>query len=288
MIPKHMMFFWANKEMSWLRFMTLYSFRKLNPSWKITLFLSEPNKVSTKTWGSSEQQDFHNFSGRDNFRNIEDIGIDIRTWKLEDREKATSDTTGASHKSNFFKWQQMANAGGFYSDLDILYVKPFDDFYQKCKNFDTVICHHGYFSIGLLGSSGNNRFFSDLYEHTFKRYSPHGYQSAGVISLYSLCGKYDKSSKPNWSTSFKAMIDHYEDVSFYNIPMKLVYPWTSSQMKHVFEIEHTSVPNECIGIHWYGGHPLAQKYNNILNEENFQDYKNTYGHFVKGLDSEEV
>jgi len=286
MIPKHMTFFWANEEMSWMRFMTLYSFRKLNPDWKMTLFLSRPNEITTKVWADTPIQDFHNFSGRDYFRSLLDLDIHICNWEFENRGRVTSDTVGASHKSNFFKWQWMAKEGGFYSDLDILYVRPFDDFYQKCKDFDTVICHHGYFSIGLLGSSGNNNLFKNVYDYTFKNYGSSAYQSAGVLSIYSLCGRFveDNNFSNNytkWPRGLAILVRHYKKMSFYNIPIEVVYPWLFDQMEHVFEEEYTSIPDECIGIHWYAGSELGQKYNNLLNEENYKEYSSTFTYFAR-------
>jgi hypothetical protein len=37
-IPKRMSFFWAGGPMSWLRYLTLASFRHLNPNWEMRIY----------------------------------------------------------------------------------------------------------------------------------------------------------------------------------------------------------------------------------------------------------
>jgi len=62
MIPKRMFFYWSGNDLSWMRYMTLYSFRKMNPNWEIILYLSD-NVNKIKTWNSGEEQDFLNYTG---------------------------------------------------------------------------------------------------------------------------------------------------------------------------------------------------------------------------------
>ena len=165
MIPKRVAFFWGNETMSWMRWMTLLSFRKLNPDWQIDLYLCKPNGIKTKTWKDAPIQDFFNFDGEDYFKKAKALDINLKKWRLIDQKgKSWEDKMGPSHKSNFFKWQELGVYGGIYSDLDILWVKPMDAYYEKIKHYNTMICYrHTYFSIGLLGASPNNKFFYDLF-----------------------------------------------------------------------------------------------------------------------------
>ena len=82
MIPKTMKFFWGNETLSWMRYMTLYSFRKLNPDWKIELHLCPPSTIKYKTWLDGVQQDFFNFSGRDFTDKLNSLDIELKEWSL--------------------------------------------------------------------------------------------------------------------------------------------------------------------------------------------------------------
>jgi len=283
LIPKRMFFYWGNKTLSWMRYLTLYSFRKFNPDWEIILFLTDVEYEKERPWKDGPVQDFHNYAGKDYLRKILDLDITIKHYHFSDEEKEA----GPSYRSNFFKWRMLSDYSGFYSDLDILYVRPFESFYDKVKESDVVICHNEkYFSIGLLGSSGENKFYKDVYESSLTNYNSNYYQSAGALSLLSLIHQITGNTEIhllNIKDGISILEKEYPNLSFYNIPMDLVYPWTSTKMVDVFEKKHTSLPEECVGIHWYAGDLLAQEYNNILTEENYQNFDNTFCYFVNKI-----
>ena len=49
-----MYFYWGGSAMSWMRYMTLYSFRKMNPDWEMVLCLAS---VDVDRW-VHRKQDF--------------------------------------------------------------------------------------------------------------------------------------------------------------------------------------------------------------------------------------
>ena len=259
MINKRIYFFWGNPVMSWMRYMTLYSFRRMNPDWDMTIYLSE-HKQNGKTWRMRNLQDFFFYDGANYINRINDLGLRIKTInKYQDMTP--------SHASNFFKWDLLANGGGIYADMDILWVKPIDDFYNRIKGYDVAICQTNFLSIGLLGSSGN-KFFKDIYENTFKNYDKERYQSAGVENIYDLynCDKenvLDEARKK------------YPYLWYFNIPMETVYPFNSKQVDEVFS-RPVPMPEKSIGYHWYAGHPTTQKFNNLMNEKNYKKYNTLF------------
>lgn len=56
-IPKIASFFWGGGPLSWLRYMTFWSFRKLHPDWEMRLYL-RPVAHNQATWHTGEPQDF--------------------------------------------------------------------------------------------------------------------------------------------------------------------------------------------------------------------------------------
>jgi len=274
MIPKRIFFYWGNKEMSWLRYMTLYSFRKFNPDWEIELYVSDV-KVLKKIWKQNVVQDFHSYRGKDWMPEVEKLGVKIKDCPV------IFDKCTPVHNSDAFRWKELATNGGFYSDMDILYIKPIEEYYQKIKGFQTGISYHtgkcsrryanfdGYFSIGFMFSAGNNRFFGDILDSVMVSKNLTDYQSAGVNSLYNMLGN-------------TRGIDKYRE-GMHIIPMKVVYPYRSRQQKYFFQVvnNHQIHGDLTIGIHWYAGHRMAQSFNNYISPETLNSQSNTMSHWLQ-------
>jgi len=287
MIPKRIFYFWGEgTQISWMRYMTLKSCRVLNPNWEIILYTSKCN-VKKKTWSDAVQQDFFEYGGEDYFSKVKDLGIEIRDWDILNKKFPDM---AASHKSNFFKWYTLTVEGGIYADMDILWMKPLDYFYNNMLGSDAAICYDWYLSIGLLASKPQNSFFSAVYDNGMHTYTPARYQCAGVENVYNwIYG--DKIwvdtkveiREPNWSWILSNDIlgdirKKCPTIQFYNIPMKLVYPFPHNMMPYVFayDIPFENFGEETIGIHWYAGCPMSQQYNKLLNEDTLSDYHNTF------------
>lgn len=272
MIPKRIFFYWGNRTMSWMRYMTLWSFRKFNPDWEMVLYFGN-NNLDDKTWVEHNEQDFHSFEGVDYSDRIAELNIKVIGWELKDNQTVKDYQPikmGSSHISNYLKWSKLHEEGGIYSDLDILYFRPMDEFYHNLRYFDTAICQTAYISIGLLASRPDNDFFKDIFIQAMKKINISQYQSAGVNSVYALYGE-----GTNVLETAKLKYPH---LKFYNIPMDLIYHFGWNQVdnciKNAFAIE--DFPEISIGYHWYAGAPEIQKYNNLLNEDNYKDFEITF------------
>lgn len=46
-------------------------------------------------------------------------------------------------------------------------------------------------------------------------------------------------------------------------------------------IQEVSLPDSAIGYHWYAGHPVAQEFNNKLNENTFREYNCLFSNLIK-------
>lgn len=306
MIPKHVFFYWGNGTMSWLRYLTLATFRKLNPDWQVTLY-HNLQPVTRKTWKEHNAQDFFSFHGVDYMDRIASLGIDIKPW-----EAPTSrlDDIAASHKSNFFKWHMLATEGGIYADLDILWFRPIEAWWKEMNTnqCNIALCYGGgrdgklrrsrpgrrergrknkdvpgrrgrwsWLSIGLLASSGNNRFFRDLFETALQTYDPAHYQCVGVNSIYTRIYGVGWRSSIFRRNILQDIQTSYPGQRFCNIPMDLVYHFDYNGLSELFLKPHTSsvFPSTTLGIHWYAGNPLSQAFNSLLTEDNYRQYNLT-------------
>jgi hypothetical protein len=267
-VDKKIYFFWGNEKMSWMRYMTLYSFRKLNPSWEIILYKAK-QKHWQKTWKTNNYQDFFCYNGADYFKKIQSLDIKIEQYKETD--------ITPSQISNFFKWEILSKNSGVYADMDILWFKPIDSFYEKVREFDTAICQTQYVSIGLLASSGHNNFFQDLYRNAFKCYNGEYYQTAGIENVYNFLDCVYRHEEVLNKARAK-----YTGLNFYNIPMDLIYPFDSKRIEEAFSspCEIKDLPDETIGYHWYAARRVSQSFNNILTEDNYKEHNTLFSKII--------
>ena len=249
-------FFWGNNKMSWLRYLTIYSFCKYNPDWKVVLYVSD-QKINSKAWKTPEIQDFFYYSGEDYTKDIIKLGVEIREYDVKTKE---GNEISPSQKSNFFKWNLLATSGGFYADMDILFLRNINEIYNKTKEFNIGITYTNYYSIGFMFSNGNNPFFKEVYNECYNKFYVDNYQGAGVARLR------------KWPDIVN-IVARYGLV--YNIPFRLLYKYSSEIVPKIHEIgSNYKMDPDSIGLHWYAGHHLSQEANNTINEKNYKE-KNT-------------
>lgn len=288
--PKVALFYWGNDLMSWLRYMSLYSFRKLNPDWKVELHVSKGNGIPRKQtyWPPRKQQDWLNYKGKNWLEEVPDLGIEVKEWDLyhpeEPNNQFWADCIPASKKSNFFKWSKLAYEGGVYLDMDILFVKPMTKFYNYIKDSTVSLCWtKDYFSIGVLGGQKGNKLFNDVFLNGFKtvKAMPEAYQSAGVINLYHcLSGGTHRGTYPPPGKMWKDwLLDKYKGDKVKLFGMDWFYYFNHRQIPEIFSENTPALGINTTGIHWYAGNKLAQRKNTDWTPDNF-DKNTSIGHWL--------
>ena len=280
-IPKTIFFYWEADRLSWLRYMTLYSFRVLNPEWKMQLYVGH-NSCREKTWVDHNQSDFYQYTGLDWFDKIYKLDIEVKDWNVK---YDLGSRITPPQASDLFQWERL-NEGGVYSDMDVLYDKPIDSIYDLMWNYTTCLCYlNSYFTIGFLASSGKSRFWEELLDAALNLYRAKQvfggiggetcYQVAGVNALYSLYRDKRrtcvfKRGRAILDTHWHVFLVAYRKSKLFNIPKYSVYNWTHMELGKIFE-ESLEIPEETIGIHWYGGSEIAQQANLELTPDNLKD-----------------
>jgi len=273
-IPKRVFFFWSGDKMSWLRYMTLYSFRKFHPDWEIDLYVSKTSN-NPHTWSDFNQQDFFMYTGEDYTNKIQDLGINIIPFKLERPNHPKEDWTNlpANHESNFCRYLQLSKGGGVHADMDILFLKSLDPVLDKLntEKIDVAISYTAnYFSIGFMLACPNNPVFRDIFLNAFDTYQKNMYQGSGILTIHK-----------KWK-DLNALAAAYPNLRFYNLPMYLMYALNSFMIPQIFDVNyHEAITEKTYGLHWYAGNPLSQKYNNLLTENTYKNYDNTLTYFLK-------
>jgi len=250
-IPKILHIYWGGGKLAYLRYLTISTFRHLNPEWQIILYKPLINQVD-KTWTTTELKYAENYT--DYLGQVESLGVTIQNvdFSLHGFDNNASEV----HKSDFLRWYLLATFGGFWADMDILFFRPMDDLYfntPQTSNIDTVfcICDYGH-SIGFLMSSANNPCFKKISQNAVHEYKKEGYQCIGSL----LCNKLFPTIA---SCNIEGAVPH-------NLDMGVVYAYNCFHVDELYTpYPPQRMPAHAIGIHWYAGNRFSGKY---LNETN--------------------
>tara|TARA_R110002020_G_scaffold154248_2_gene333804 strand:- start:3225 stop:4052 length:828 start_codon:yes stop_codon:yes gene_type:complete len=271
MIPKKIAFFWSGGPLSWLRYMTLKTFCAFNPTWEIHLYLSASSHQK-ETWGTPETQDFINYSGMDWMPEVQ-RNLPVKTYRIE-----LPPTLDPVHQCDMFQWWWLGYQGGWYSDLDILYLQPMDKLVEDSGNSDMVFslpC--GDFTIGFLGSNQENKFYQTLYSlcHQWEkaRLSLNYYQSFGTQLVKQLTQRNRGAEITN------KIAQDYEYSCYVTNKNEDVYPWNWRGINKIWNESH-EFPNTQLGIHWYAGARISQDMNSKLTPDNFTKYPCTFTDYL--------
>jgi hypothetical protein len=260
--------------------MTLYSFRRMNPDWEMVLCLSELDE----SWNLSEAQDFLNYEGPDYFNKIQDLNIIVEPVQFPEDFKNKFKKISPIHESDLYRYYKLYNDGGFYSDMDVLYFRSMDNIYDEIISgrYNTIVYQcPAYVAIGFLGAAKGNSFYKDLMLSSVNTVDSTRYQLYGVELIY------DFFSIINGNNMLigNRIETKYEELKVYSIPKFLVYQydWIAVQHTYANPIGIDFFDPKSIGYHWYGGNPTSQKFNNLLNENNYKDYRITFSEIVNEI-----
>jgi hypothetical protein len=249
--------------MSWLRWLTLYSLRKYNPDYKIVL-LEPPDYSHKRKWTTNERAD-ETTEGLDYRNRLGELGIERQTWHPPFTD------IGKAQCSDLCEWERLATVGGFYSDLDILWVRPLDELRSRYKLCNAAFClENGALAIGFFAASPNNPVFQGVYEAAIKRGNVKDYQGFGTSSLYTYAGVFHRRSRIS-AKGLRAITEIknlHPNLHIEVLPDQTVYPFDWTQIDSIFYGHHDLHPDS-YGLHWFGGSKQAQDIGPKLTEEDW-------------------
>ena len=278
-IPKIANFYWGSKKMSFLRYLTIYSFKKLNPDWSIHLYV--PKNISeNNTWKAKGGDNLHKidnlqYDGEDYFESLlKDVAVKI--IKVNFSKTFLTSEAPEPHKSDLLTWQVLSSKGGLWCDMDIIFRKPLTDLNINKRPdvnalSDTLVCYDYRLKeadgsptkpIGFLMSAKNNRFYKKHVIESAKTYKDHQYQSIGTYVVKRVSNSLEDCSRK------------FPKNKFTNIDPSSVYHFHFQKLDEIYD-KNVDTPDQCIGIHWYGGHPKSQEFNKTLTDKNYKTFDNT-------------
>jgi hypothetical protein len=250
-IPKVLHVYWGGGKMSYLRYLTIETFRYYNPDWEVILYKPAVNQVAIH-WKTKEQDYADHYE--DYLDKVETLGVLVKS--VDFTTMGFPDTAAEVHKSDFLRWELLSHVGGVWADMDILFIKPMDELsfnIKKNRGVNTVFCISDYgHSIGFLMGSENNSCFRKIREASYAEYQGRYYQCIGSL----LCNKIFPDMAAVTASGAEP----------YNLPMDVVYAHNANNVKDLFAPSAMEkLTDNSIGIHWYAGNSIAGQYLNTTN-----------------------
>lgn len=280
-IPKICYFYWGNDKLPYLRYLSILSFSKFNPDWKINVYVPF-KKYKGKCFDTC---DLFEFTGRDYYQNLRNlcknnpnveiietdfnfIGLNIFSGNKLAKEYYSRQEV---YKSDFLRWYLLSTIGGLWSDMDIMYFKPINNIKinrPENKEINTIVSLHPQYkhSVGFMLSSGkNNDYYTYVYNKSRRNFNPKYYQSVGVNLL--------NEEFPNIKEIEWKFPDSKGKVS--DIGVEATYSYDALNIPIIYNSNNMSkYSSHSIGLHWYGGHKLAKVYLNKINHLNYRKFDN--------------
>ncbi len=258
-IPKKMYFYWGfNSKMSYLHYLSLLSFRKLNPDWE--LFLYKPkissNFILTPYIKNNNALDYIGKDYCDKLDRIENLQIVEFDFDTIGIDSSISEV----YKSDYIRWYLLWKYGGGWADMDILFIKPLSTINVERKmltgesnKVDTMIIFKdlGYHPIAFYLASRDNDFFKLIFEKSISSLNMYEYQSIGSYLLGKIY------------PSVKEIQKLFPGSNIADISVNTVYSFLPRDVKKIFyKNKMKYIYEETIGVHWYNGHKIAKQFLN--------------------------
>jgi hypothetical protein len=260
-IPKVAHFYWGGGPLSYLRFLSVLSFKKQNPDWQVKVHQPVINSRAPGTWANNIKQDF---CDQISTLNVVVVKHDFDSYGFSNQAHEV-------HKSDFLRWRLLATEGGVWSDIDIFYTKPMECLEEnnlQHANIDVALCPlkppHKH-TVGFMLASQHNAFYRHISEVSLANYNPDVYQCMGSDLIN---GRFE---------SFKSFSQQFPNNQFAFLNKKSVYVITSKTIDQFYQpVDSDSNKkfnnSQVIGYHWFGGHLRSQEFENNLQPNTIKNY----------------
>jgi hypothetical protein len=249
MIPKLAFAFWEGKQFTYLHALTVISFQKYNPDYKIIIYLSKQIDCDLVQWNTGEQSlvytNLYDIYELKKINNVDIIEIDV---KIQDYDKPLSSVW----KSDIIRLAKLYEHGGIYIDFDMLFIGKIPDYLLNNDKF-MLNRYMGTYSNGYMMSMKENKILKLCLDDIYFKL-----QNNMVYASYMQFG-------PNLLNTFITNEYKLED-EVYLIPIEYNIPYLPTEIDLLYSspiIDKTTA--NTFAIHWYNGNQNSRKYCNNLN-----------------------
>jgi hypothetical protein len=252
-IPKIYHLMWDRSAISWLQVQTLTSFHRLNPDWRIIVYVPEQSvsQLGINTY-------VPDYTAKDYFYLIEAMNfVEIQEVDLKDyRIRTDAHFILCSDQLRYIKLYEM---GGLYSDFDVLWLKPIDsllsiDVLGDPTDFESTVCYHKdtheWSNIAVHISEPKSPYLAELIREQKQIKPPYRHQVFGTDLIDKLYPRFDliKAAYPR----------------ILGVKYKTWYPFDINNLKTLYVDTDISpvFDKDVMCIHWFNGHRLSKDYIN--------------------------
>lgn len=261
-IPKRIFFYWGSEKLSFIRFMSIYSFKKLNPDWEICLYVPLILETGDK-WADKQ---FENRSDILDYTRMVSSMLGIKPIIFDFEKIGLQNNLNEVHKSDFIRYYLMTEVGGVWSDMDVLFIKPITELYHnkiKCDK-TTFYYYNGegcwQHGIGFLMSDKGSRYYDYVFNMAKTRFNHNDYQTIGAELL---------------NTKFLPKVIKEKYPEAISLDPSCVYCINHDSHKYLYNMDGRHMINDdAIGIHWYGGSQYVRQLTLEVNHKNMNTYDN--------------
>jgi hypothetical protein len=268
-IPQVAHFYWGGGPLSYLRFLSVSSFKKQNPGWQVIVHMPAVSSSAPTTWANSIKQDFCDQLDR----------LDVIVVSHDFDSYGFTNQAHEVHKSDFLRWRLLNKQGGLWSDIDIFYTNPINNLKENTvenSEVNVALCPlkppHKH-TVGFMLASKDNAFYQYISQLAATNYNKDVYQCMGSDLI--------NGGFP----TLESFGQQFPSNKFVFLDKKCVYTITSKTIELFYQStnkKHNS--SEIIGYHWFGGHPRSQEFENDLNPETVNKHK----HFLARVIQENI
>jgi mannosyltransferase OCH1-like enzyme len=239
-MKKKIHFYWGGDKLPLFNALSIISFRKHNPEYKIILYKPTVN-FNTPTWNTNEQK--VKYIGDDYSYSVEKFVDEIKFIDLE--KIGFSNNVHHAQKADILRQWLLLNEGGWWSDMDVVWVKNISSFNLE-NNYDVGVCwRNGYHNSGIMYSRPNTNFYNIIFNNLKSSFNQGSYQSAGPMLLNNLFPgiEHIQRTEQNFKV-FNFELHNFAPLDSLNFP--LLYKNGN---------ESNVLRNDVYGVHWYNGGP---------------------------------
>ncbi len=244
-VPKIAFSFWEGTQFTYMHYLTMLSFSKFNPDFRIIIYTTNKSENKVLNWSSHEQKlqytNFYDFNKLKDIPNLEIQPLDINAEIGYDQE------ISSVWKSDIIRVKKLMEHGGFYIDFDTLFIKKIDEALIHLPNDIGLNYYHGVFNNAFIVSRPNGIVITKIYEEMIRRL-----RSNFLNNNYMFFG----------STLITPLIMNniiLKRIVFF-IPNEMTCPYLFNEMDKLFYTNINKITDNTFCIHWYNGDVLSRKY----------------------------
>jgi len=242
-IPKIAFTFWEGTQFTFLHAITIISFQKHNPDFKIIIYTSNVDNSQLVKWNSGEQEKQYNnlydINKLKNIPNVELIEVDVN--------KMLNYTGPLScvWKSDILRLFKIYEHGGVYIDFDMLFLKKIPEHLLEIDKlmFNT---YNGIINNAIIISTKENYILKQIIYNILEKI-----RTNNIKNEYMQFG-------PVLITQIIKNTPLENDV--YYIPNDMTCPYIWNEMDKLFNTNIDQTTENTFAIHWYNGAPVSRSY----------------------------